>query len=89
MLTMNIGLQIISSATRTQGKAMQLEPNQTVSFGQTKAADITLPEDDQLQARHFSIHSNNGECQLTLLDSQTALYLNSKAVSKANLKDRD
>jgi hypothetical protein len=67
MPIINISLQIISSATGTQGKAMQLEPNQIVSFGKTKAADIVLPEDDQLQSRHFSIRSNNGECQLTLL----------------------
>ncbi len=89
MSIINVSLQIIASAMGTQGKAMQMELNQTLSFGQGKAADITLPEDTQLQPRHFSIYSDKSGCQLALLDSQAVLYLNGKSVQQAALKDRD
>ena len=68
---------------------MSMEAGQSLSFGQSKAADIALPEDTQLQARHFSIQYEDNDCQLALLDSQAMLFLNGKPVSKATLKDRD
>lgn len=85
-----IGLVTIEVIRGLQtGQQSILRSGQSLTFGATQAADITLPGDPTLSGVHFELRHGGDHCEVRDCNSTNGIQLNDVKVRRANVNSGD
>jgi hypothetical protein len=84
---MRLTLNVLSGPAA--GRKLALQPQQSVTIGRTRPANLAIPEDSLLSGAHFRITYQPKGWTLEDLNSRNGTLLNGRKISRAPLSDGD
>lgn len=71
------------------GRRIEIPPGQSIAFGRTTRADISIPGDGYMSGRHFEILNSGAICTVRDLNSSNGTFVNGARVTEQSLNAQD